>query len=229
MRASRPCIAPAGLWCRNGYQACPLCGQGEAGAEHLLLWCLAVVLAWRAWAGADARPVLAAALEPRGMEPLLAPFLHQLSFLHCSLLGHAVLDAESAAGRLHRDCARGRPSGDEEQDEEEDDGGEASAAAELHVWAREPVDAECAQCVGHVVGDRWLRAEVAPVMASGGGGPGAVASLCAVRRRPGEPNPGRGSLASSRSGKRQAGSLPALHGGHALAGLRRKWPRPDGK
>ena len=37
------------------FAACPLCGQGEAGAVgHLANWCPAVGKAWMGWAGAEA-------------------------------------------------------------------------------------------------------------------------------------------------------------------------------
>ena len=47
--------------------------------------------------------------------------------------------------------------------------------AELPVWTWEPVDDGCAQCAGHVVGGRWLRATMTPVLASGGPIRGGVA------------------------------------------------------
>ena len=34
-------------WIPSEYGACPLCGLGEGGVEHLLLWCLAIAFAWR--------------------------------------------------------------------------------------------------------------------------------------------------------------------------------------
>ena len=40
-------------WGPSLYGACPLCGRGEAGAEHLLLWCPAVALAWAVLSGGD--------------------------------------------------------------------------------------------------------------------------------------------------------------------------------
>eukprot|EP00969_Alexandrium_andersonii_P012680 552702-Alexandrium_andersonii.AAC.1 len=37
---------------------CPLCGWGEASSQHLLVWCPAVVAAWRSLAGPAAPPLL---------------------------------------------------------------------------------------------------------------------------------------------------------------------------
>ena len=33
------------------FQQCPLCGCGEAGAEHLMVFCPAVALAWESYPG----------------------------------------------------------------------------------------------------------------------------------------------------------------------------------
>ena len=94
-----------GAW-GTRFAACPLCGRGEAGAGHLLHWCAAVALSWRAWAGDDAPHVAAALAARSGWERELVPFLHQVVFLHSSLYGAVQMDCEVAARRIVRGCRR---------------------------------------------------------------------------------------------------------------------------
>ena len=85
----------------GAFPACPLCGLGEAGGEHLLIWCPAVAAAWAA-----IRPVpltLLRALTTRGDHAsVLGTLLHQTSFLHASLLHRVILQAPQAGARLVR-------------------------------------------------------------------------------------------------------------------------------
>ena len=61
---------------------CRLCGQGEAGSEHLIRWCSAVHRAWtdiRAFKGPS---TMATAIALAGPVPRrLRIFLHQVAFL----------------------------------------------------------------------------------------------------------------------------------------------------
>ena len=101
--AGRPALPGSGGWQGSAYGTCPLCGAGEAGAEHLQTWCPAAALAWRRWAP-DER-TLEEAIVGAGPGRRLAVFVHQLAYLHSALLGRAALAAEAAAGRLLRACA----------------------------------------------------------------------------------------------------------------------------
>ena len=83
--ASPEILAEDWSWIPNEYGACPLCGLGEGGAEHLLLWCPAIALAWRLLA-ADCGNLLAEAVSgAAGPADVAALLLHQASFLRLSL------------------------------------------------------------------------------------------------------------------------------------------------
>ena len=80
------------------YGCCPLCGLGEASAEHIWMWCPAVALAWLLVRPDDAPTLLPdAILQPGSHKKLLALFLHQTSYRYCVALGRAPLTAAEAA------------------------------------------------------------------------------------------------------------------------------------
>ena len=185
LRAAAPPLrlpVPGG-WRPSRYGACPLCGLGEAGAEHLLSWCPAVALAWRRWAPGGADPCPASLGRGAGLR-LQAVFAHQVAYLHSTLLGRAALTAGQAAGRLVRACAAGAAAPGEEEHgelgagegwgEEEDAGaGEEADAVNLRcaVWGQE--GPECAGCGGGRGNLGRLAASAAPAAAmrdSHGGG-----------------------------------------------------------
>ena len=143
LREARPTLALAAGWRPGPHGACPLCGLGEAGAEHLLTWCPAAAAAWRRWSG-DEISLEAAALGQGAYGRRMAIFLHQLAYLSSALLGRAEVTSEQATGRLLRACAMGRGGNDRGEDEvqaEEEDGdeGEEETDATLgsHVWSAE--------------------------------------------------------------------------------------------
>ena len=111
-----PPVTP-GEWERSPYSACPLCGLGEAGAEHLTSWCPVAAEAWSIWAGPSAPPLLQALLKPEGLEDRLAPMLHQLAYHHSSLLGRAEWPPSRAAARIVQACACSAVSVPEEEEE----------------------------------------------------------------------------------------------------------------
>ena len=66
----------------SSWGACPLCGTGEGGGEHLVVWCPAVAAARYELSGADAcLGATVASREARGRKEA-AELLHQASFLH---------------------------------------------------------------------------------------------------------------------------------------------------
>ena len=72
------------------FGACPLCGTGEAGSEHLWMWCPAVALAWSRCGRDDdmARAFASGATAPEHT----AAFISQVVFLHAAALGRATPD-----------------------------------------------------------------------------------------------------------------------------------------
>ena len=89
-------MLPQGGTAGGGGPYCALCQAGEAGSEHLLMWCLAVELGWRRY---GQNPGSAAALLPRA-EPEAIRFARQVVFLHESLRGRASMRAHEGARRL---------------------------------------------------------------------------------------------------------------------------------
>jgi len=68
-------------------RACPLCGTGEMGAEHLVIWCPAVFHAWHLLFPGEAPLMAVLTQAPQAQSTLVqtARFLHQVSYLHSSL------------------------------------------------------------------------------------------------------------------------------------------------
>ena len=66
---------------------CPLCGRGEAGAEHLIIWCPAVVMAWHRMGEGRLSLVQTIRSEGAPMHRQAAELVHQASFLTGSLMG----------------------------------------------------------------------------------------------------------------------------------------------
>ena len=191
LRARRGSPARDEYWPASSYDKCPLCSDGEAGAEHLLSWCPAVALAWACWgrsaaAAADDHPddlgpsLLAAILHAHGSVEYLATFVHQVSFLHSTLLGRACMTPAKAAAWLVRACGATHSGAFAELDEAPLPEFGASAGIEPHAWATLGPDCTCA-------GDspsRRLWASAAPAL-TGDGDTGAGRMVC--RPAPREP------------------------------------------
>ena len=80
------------------YPVCPLCGEGETGAEHCIRWCKVARGAWTELVG-DPDAVWGNDLCVRGpRDALMARFCHQVAYLHVALEGKVV--ASRALGRL---------------------------------------------------------------------------------------------------------------------------------
>ncbi len=104
IRESRgtPPAPPADLRCRWG--CCPLCGLGEAGAEHLMGWCPAVAAAWYQLRP-QGRSFTDTLLHPMRDAAFASHFTHQVVFLHSAMMGRATLTAHDAARRIARATA----------------------------------------------------------------------------------------------------------------------------
>ena len=176
-------MGPLAVW------TVPAVWGGEAGAQHLVIWCPAVALAWRGWAGGQRRTLVETLLDPGDDAAILAIFLQQVSFLHCSLLGCAVLEAAGAASRLQRACERNNAVS------AWDDAGSGSEGEELgdeegevvDAWAPSPVAQECPQCSQIARMQLGVRASAAPSSQamSRGGGEVVLRPVCASDTVPG--------------------------------------------
>ena len=74
------------------------------GAEHLLLLCPAVALAWRLLAPGCELFLAEVVAGMGGQDDVAAKLLHQASFLHLSLQRHASMRWEAAGWWLVRAC-----------------------------------------------------------------------------------------------------------------------------
>lgn len=87
------------------YGPCPLCGTGEEGAEHLLIWCPSVRNAWRHFSqGSSLSQAVANGGAPSPSR--LAIFLHHVSFLNHTLQGLPPLSELEGSARLGRMLAQ---------------------------------------------------------------------------------------------------------------------------
>ena len=85
------------------FGACPLCGYGEFGNEHLLLWCPAVRGAWSRLDHPAGLGLIAALSSVAAAPPAhTGTFLHQVGFLAATLAGSATLEWPRAAALLVR-------------------------------------------------------------------------------------------------------------------------------
>ena len=147
LRAERqlPRIPP--VWERSPHGACPLCSLGEAGAEHLLTWCPAAAAAWTSLCGHNGPSLLMAAMHPQEDDTRLPAFLHQLSYLHCALLGRTETTAEVATGRLLRAYACSTHGGEQDDPSEDYDHSAEADPDGIAMWGPDAPDcAACAAC-----------------------------------------------------------------------------------
>ena len=98
-------LSGAWHWGPSDFGSCPLCGLGEGGAEHLLLWCPAVALAWCALAAGRGHLLAEVVAGAAGPMDAAARLVHQASFVHFSLQRRATMQWEAAGRWLMR--ARG--------------------------------------------------------------------------------------------------------------------------
>ena len=111
------------------------------------------------------RPVLQAIASPGDTARLLATFLHQVSFLACSLAGQGTLDWTASSGTLVRAtrkaAAKGDRQGEEDGNTAQDDEEEPDHAA-LCVRPWHPEKPECTVCAAHRPPKRLVAASARP-------------------------------------------------------------------
>ena len=105
-------------WGVSEYGACPLCGGGEAGSEHLLQWCPAVQAVLESFAP-NAPSLATACRGVAGVEQSICDLLHQAAYLHGTMLGRHCMTWRRAA-RVLAAYTRGenREVGEQEEDED---------------------------------------------------------------------------------------------------------------
>ena len=146
-------------------------------------------LAWRAWGGGGARPLVETILDPGDNAGGLAIFLQQVSFLHCSLLGRTALGVEEAASKIRRACDRGntRSMWDEGGSDSEEEPSELSGEEVRDSWTSLPIAPTCPQCGGMGSVHHCVQASVEPAMQAmpRGGGEVTLRPVCTEAVQPG--------------------------------------------
>ena len=91
------------LYGGSQYGSCPLCGLGEFGAEHLIVWRPVVAAAWRQLG--DGNGCLITHMRtPRHDDSMVGRLVHQASFLACSLRGPVAGTWQQRTNWLVRAC-----------------------------------------------------------------------------------------------------------------------------
>eukprot|EP00972_Heterocapsa_arctica_P093542 13797632-Heterocapsa_arctica.AAC.1 len=81
---------------------CPLCGHGEAGSQHLCIWCPAVAYAWNEIAGPGITTVMADIVRNPKLARSGSLLAQQVVFLYGSLAGRACQDWKTSGTELVR-------------------------------------------------------------------------------------------------------------------------------
>ena len=122
------------------FGACPLCGLGEAGTEHIWQWCSAAIMAWAMCGdGSSWRNALAGHCHDKLRLTIVAS---QVVFLYTSLIGRTSATADDSARRIAR-AVRAVVSSDDIQAEADEESGGESLHVDSGTWA--PFS-ECARC-----------------------------------------------------------------------------------
>ena len=83
---------------QSHFGACPLCGAGEAGAEHIWQWCSAAVMTWaKCGDGSSWREALAGRCNDSMRLTIVAS---QIVFLYTSLIDRTSATADDSARRI---------------------------------------------------------------------------------------------------------------------------------
>ena len=114
-----------------------------------MCWCPAVALAWSRWSGVG-HPLVPGEGDRDVWLRRTAVFIHQVAYLHSTLLGRAVLESTEAAGRICRACARrceARHFGAADDASSEGSDSESDAGEALDgTWAP-AVEGDCPACL----------------------------------------------------------------------------------
>ena len=130
---------------RSPFGVCPLCGFGEAGAEHLWTWCQAVALAWSYLRPDSSPPSFAEALlTPGPHTPFLAQFCHQIAYWFSIAVWTSPLTPERTLQLVRRSLHRSQQAGEELSDDDVE-GPDVDRHPPEDLWARQS-DA-CPSCL----------------------------------------------------------------------------------
>ena len=125
---------------QSHFGACPLCGIGEAGAEHIWQWCSAAVMAWaKCGDGYNWREALAGRCNDRLRLTIVTS---QVVFLHTSLIGRTSATADDSARRITK-VVRALVSLDDRQAGPDDKSGDENPPVDADTWV--PFS-ECVRC-----------------------------------------------------------------------------------
>ena len=125
---------------QSHFGACPLCGMGEAGAEHIWQWCAAAIMTWaKCGDGTSWREVLAGRCSDRLR---LAVVASQIVFLYTALFDRACITADDSVRRITK-AVRAIVSLDDRHSGHDDGSGDDSPQVEVDTWS--PLS-ECARC-----------------------------------------------------------------------------------
>eukprot|EP00972_Heterocapsa_arctica_P109013 16055485-Heterocapsa_arctica.AAC.1 len=86
----------------TSFLCCPLCGHGEAGSQHLCIWCPAVAYAWNEIAGPGITTVIADIARKPKLAHIGSLLAQQVVFLYGSLAGRAWQDLKTSGTELVR-------------------------------------------------------------------------------------------------------------------------------
>ena len=118
--------------------------MGEAGAEHLLMWCPATALAWQRFSP-DNPNLLVAAFQGSVADATTPHFMHQMSYLHCAMVNAAEMPCERAAHRLLQ-ALRTRDTNDDHDIESLEEPDATAQHDDLPVTVWDPAPPECDLC-----------------------------------------------------------------------------------
>jgi hypothetical protein len=122
------------------FGACPLCGRGEAGAEHIWQWCTAAVLTWQEHG--DGTHWREALLGHASDKERLVVVASQILFLYTALVGRSSLTAENAARRIGK-AIRAITRTDDGHLGNNEDANVEHCPIDLHTWTEH---SECGRC-----------------------------------------------------------------------------------